>query len=177
MIDFKYDKESDTLTCPAGETLTRRKHKKERKAFEYACPVKVCAQCCIRSQCTRAEGTARTIKRHYNHEAVEAGRRQSQTMAAKRDRVRRKWLMEGSFADAANNHGFKRARWRRLWRQQIQDYMIAAVQNIRILIKEVPRRKAGAMTVIQRNIAALSLFTRALFAQLFSDRAFGRCFC
>ena len=174
--DFKYDKESDTLTCPAGETLTRRKHKKERKAFEYACPVKVCAQCCIRSQCTRAKGTARTIKRHYNHEAVEAGRNQSQTMAAKRDRVRRKWLMEGSFADAANNHGFKRARWRRLWRQQIQDYMIAAVQNIRIRIKEVPRRKAGAMTVVQRNIAALSLFTRSLFAQLFSGRAFGRCF-
>jgi hypothetical protein len=32
--------------------------------------------------------------------------------------------MEKSFADAANNHHFKRARWRRLWRQQIQDYLI-----------------------------------------------------
>jgi hypothetical protein len=28
--------------------------------------------------------------------------------------------MEQSFADAANNHHFKRSRWRRLWRQQIQ---------------------------------------------------------
>ena len=37
--------------------------------------------------------------------------------------------MEGSFAHAANHHHFKRARWRRLWRQQIQDWLIAAVQN------------------------------------------------
>jgi hypothetical protein len=33
-----------------------------------------------------------------------------------------------------NNHHFKRARWRRLWRQQIQDYLIAAIQNVRILL-------------------------------------------
>ena len=44
--------------------------------------------------------------------------------------------MEESFADAANNHGFKRSRWRRLWRQQIQDWLIAAVQNWRILLRE-----------------------------------------
>jgi hypothetical protein len=42
--------------------------------------------------------------------------------------------MERSFADAANNHHFKRARWRRLWRQQIQDYLIAAIQNVRTLL-------------------------------------------
>lgn len=41
--------------------------------------------------------------------------------------------MEGSFAQAANKHHFKRARWRRLWRQQIQDWLIAAVQNIALL--------------------------------------------
>jgi hypothetical protein len=50
--------------------------------------------------------------------------------AAQRDRQRRQYLMAGNFADAANNRGFKRSRWRRLWRQQIQDYLIAAIQNI-----------------------------------------------
>jgi hypothetical protein len=29
-------------------------------------------------------------------------------------------LIELSFADAANNHHSKRARWRRLWQQQIK---------------------------------------------------------
>jgi hypothetical protein len=53
--------------------------------------------------------------------------------------------MEASFADATNNHHFKRARWRRLWRQQIQDYLIAAIQNARILLKHYqPKRTAAA---------------------------------
>jgi hypothetical protein len=50
-----------------------------------------------------------------------------------------------SFADAANNHHFKRSRWRRLWRQQIQDYLIAAIQNVRILLaNQNPRKSAAA---------------------------------
>jgi hypothetical protein len=32
-------------------------------------------------------------------------------------------------------HGFKRARWRGFWRQSIQDYLIAAIQNLRIIAK------------------------------------------
>ncbi len=138
--DFTYDPETDTFLCPAGQTLTRRKHKRVRKAYEYACPTAICKDCALRPQCTKAKGTARTVKRHYNQAAIDAGRAQSQSAAAKRDRVRRKWLMEGSFADGANNHGFKRSRWRRLWRQQIQDYLIAAVQNVRILLRHAAMR-------------------------------------
>ena len=55
--------------------------------------------------------------------------------------------MEGSFADAANNHWFKRARWRRLRRQQVQDYLIATAQNVRILLRDRPNhRTAGGQT-------------------------------
>ena len=43
--------------------------------------------------------------------------------------------MEGSFADASNNHHFKQARWRRPWRVEIQNWLIAAIQNIRILLR------------------------------------------
>jgi hypothetical protein len=54
--------------------------------------------------------------------------------------------MEKSFADAANNHHFKRARWRRLWRQQIQDYLIAASQNLRILLDyQKPHKRAASV--------------------------------
>ena len=53
--------------------------------------------------------------------------------------------MEGSFADAAVNHGFKRARWRRLNNQQIQDLLIATCQNIRLLMRYETRRDAAAM--------------------------------
>ncbi len=57
--------------------------------------------------------------------------------------------MERSFADAANNHHFKRARWRRLWRQQIQNYLIAAIQNVRILLAHGgEKREAAALTLL-----------------------------
>jgi hypothetical protein len=161
---FTYNRDTDTFTCPAGQTLTRRKHKKTRKAYEYACPMGVCKTCALRPQCTQAKGgVARTVKRHYNQEAVDAGRAQSCSVAARRDRMRRKALMEGSFADAANNHGFKRARWRRLWRQQIQDYLIAAVQNVRILIRHgglLPKTavQATPMATLMVHTAVLAVY-------------------
>jgi hypothetical protein len=59
--------------------------------------------------------------------------------------------MERSFADAANNHHFKRARWRRLWRQQIQDYLIAAIQNVRILLAhQNPKQRAAAALMLSQ---------------------------
>jgi hypothetical protein len=62
--------------------------------------------------------------------------------------------MERSFADAANNHHFKRARWRRLWRQQIQDYLIAAIQNVRILLgNQNPKRRAAIAAAVPVNLA------------------------
>ena len=45
-------------------------------------------------------------------------------------------LMEGSFGQASQNHSFKRARWRRLWRQSIQDYLIVAVQKVKEIIAQ-----------------------------------------
>ena len=45
--------------------------------------------------------------------------------------------MERSFADAANCHGLKRARWRGLWKQAIQDLFIATVQNLRKLLRHL----------------------------------------
>lgn len=141
---FLYEAKSDTYCCPAGQTLTRRKHKKQRQAYEYACAASTCQACALRPQCTRAKGTARTIKRHYDQEAIDAAREQSHSRAAQRDRRRRKWRMEGSFGDAATHHGFKRARWRRLWRQRIQDLLIATVQNLRTLLRHAGRRPRGA---------------------------------
>jgi hypothetical protein len=55
--------------------------------------------------------------------------------------------MEASFADATNNHHFKRARWRRLWRQQIQDYLIASIQNVRILLNHHRPKRSAAIAL------------------------------
>jgi hypothetical protein len=44
--------------------------------------------------------------------------------------------MERSFA-RGTRYGYKRARWRRLWRVQIQEYLTASIQNIMVLLRHI----------------------------------------
>jgi transposase len=134
--DFAYDPATDTYRCPAGQTLAPARHHAKRQATDYTTARGVCDACPLRAQCTRAKaGGRRSIKRHDQQRAIDRARRQAASPAARRDRRRRQHLMERSFADASDNHGLKRSRWRGLWRQRVQDLMIAAVQNVRILAR------------------------------------------
>jgi hypothetical protein len=54
-------------------------------------------------------------------------------VAFKEDLKARQHLSERSFARSVR-YGYKRARWRGLWRVQIQDFLTAAIQNIMVLI-------------------------------------------
>ena len=154
--DFVYDPESDRYTCPAGQILRRRRSLRRRQAYEYAASKTTCRDCSLRSQCTRASnGAARTVQRHCRQEAIDAARRQSHRPAAKRDRRRRMWRMEGSFGDAATRHGFKRSRWRRLWRQRIQDLLIATVQNLRLLMAHTSKHAASGQAALSPTASAL----------------------
>ena len=133
--DFIYDQKTDTYRCPAGAELKRRRASTRGHTFEYATDAGVCRKCPLREHCTKAAG-GRTLQRHEQAALVEVGKAIARSPQARRDRRRRQTLVEGSFAQAANEHGFKRSRWRRLWRQEIQDFLIAAVQNVKILVRE-----------------------------------------
>jgi transposase len=130
---FTYDPVADVYRCPAGQILKPRRVHPIRRTLEYKASARICGVCALRVQCTRS-AYGRTVQRHEKQELLNVAHAQANSFAARRNRRRRQHLMEKSFADAANNHHFKRARWRRLWRQQIQDYLIAAIQNVRILL-------------------------------------------
>ena len=68
--------------------------------------------------------------------------------------------MERSFA-RAGRYGFKRERWRGLWRVQIQEYLIAAVQNIETLIRHARDPRHAVPGVVRRTYDAA--FERVLF--------------
>lgn len=148
---FTYDPATDTYLCPAGQRMRRWQHRPEKRAWQYRAGPPVCAACPLRSQCTEAKG-GRRVQRHYEQTKVAAARAQAASAKAIADRKRRRHLMEGSFADAANNHGFKQARWRGLWRQRIQNGLIAACQNVRILLKRGSRNAGAAPAAAAQNI-------------------------
>ena len=141
-----HESRPDPFHAFTGEILKPRRFNPARRTMEYIAPKGVCAKCALRSQCTRAS-YGRTLQRHKDQQALDRARAQAHSTAARRNRRRRQHLMERSFADAANNHGFKRSRWRRLWRQQIQDHLIAAIQNVRILISRPGIKPAGVMSM------------------------------
>ena len=132
---FTYNPATNTYRCPANQIMKPRRLHPTKHTWEYQLPKAVCAACALRAQCTRAILYGRTIHRHEQQALLDRARQQAHSAASRRDRRRRQHLAEVSFADAANHHGFKRARWRRLWRVQIQDWLIAAIQNVKILLK------------------------------------------
>jgi len=154
--EFSYEAASDTYTCPAGQRLQRRRYHARRRTWEYAAAAGVCAGGALRERCTSAK-TGRTLQRHEQAAHVALGRQIARSAAARRDRRRRQHLMEGSFGRAANEHGFKRSRWRRLWRQQIQDWLIAAVQNVKLLLRAGAKRVEGGGVAVRAVVGQLNL--------------------
>ena len=127
-----------------------------RRRIKYKAPARVCRACVLRAQCTRS-AHGRSVQRHEKQVTLDVARAQAHSAAAYRNRKRRQHLMERSFADATNNHHFKRARWRRLWRQQIQDYLIASIQNVRILLAQQNPKKSVAAVLVAPAMVTKSL--------------------
>lgn len=137
---FKYDPQSDTYRCPAGNLLKPKSLHINRQSRDYAAPKKVCVACHLREQCTKNK-SGRTIKRHLRQETLDRMREASRSALAKRDIKIRQHLTERSYA-RGTWYGFDRARWRRLWRVKIQGYLTAAIQNIEVLLRygEQPKK-------------------------------------
>ena len=154
---FLYRTQSDTYLCPAGQAMRPRRLHPVRLSWEYVTKRGVCLSCQLREFCTRSK-TGRSIKRHRDQALLDRARRQANTKRAKLDRKRRQHLVERSFADAANRHGFKRARWRGLIKQSIQDLLIATIQNLRKLIGTIQNLPGNAWNALLR-IFSLSYVT------------------
>ena len=145
---FDYDPDTDTFLCPAGQVLKKRHFYKSRKHFEYKTSAKVCAHCHLKAKCTRSKD-GRTLKRHARQEELNMMADKAKSRPAKMDLKERQHLSERSFA-RSTRYGFKRARWRGLWRMEIQDFLIAALQNIMVLIEQ-PKRKMSKSNVVDRQ--------------------------
>jgi hypothetical protein len=153
---FAYDLQTDTYSCPGGQTLRRRNYWAQRKAFEYVTARGVCQQRPLRIQCTRSQSADRTFKRHERQEVLENLCAQAQSRSSRRAIQIRRHFMERSFAQG-KRLGLKRARWRGGLRVQIQDYLIAAAQNIELLIAHAWPKPRGALAAGTNGSAAFTL--------------------
>ena len=159
---FIYDTDSDSFICPAGHKLLRLTLAQHNGVVKYRAEREVCQSCKYLSQCVRSTKNGRIVSRKigidYRHWAYNCLSKEKRFYLMKR----RKHKIEGSFADAANNHGFKRMRFRGIEKATIQNLMIAAIQNLRKLIKVKTLKSAVSMAN-----QALYKTTFAIFSRLF----------
>jgi IS5 family transposase len=146
---FSYDPEDDVYLCPAGHRLQRTRYDRNHETFQYQGKAKICKACSLRDRCTDSK-RGRTLRRHLRHEEVRLMRERAQSFGSQKDIRTRQHLMERSFARAVR-FGFKRARWRRLWRVRIQEYLTAAIQNIMILVRNVKEPGTAIPSAIWKN--------------------------
>jgi IS5 family transposase len=132
---FTYDPQKDSYVCPEGNVLKRTDRRPHLgRCCRYQAPAHVCDACPLRSLCTD-NLAGRLVHRHVNQDDVDWADRAFGPELRKALMRRRTIRAEGSFADAANRHGFKKARWRGLVKMTIQNLLIAALQNLRKLLK------------------------------------------
>ena len=163
---FKYDSKNDEYICPAGEKLAKKQCKKNENTIIYVADRKVCRQCQYFAKCVTSKKSGRQIQRNINKEHIDWADNCITKSERKRLMTRRKYKVEGSFADAANNHGFKRMRFRGMKKARIQNLMIAAAQNLRKLL-----RHAGAKPAAEAGKRMQTLITDAGLSRL--DRFLG----
>ncbi len=168
---FTYDAQRDGYVCPAGQTLQPYTYEAAEQRHRYRAARGVCAACALRARCTKGQ-TGRVVGRHVLQRCIEWADACFSKPHRRRLMRRRKIRAEGSFADAANNHGYKRARWRRLDRVRIQNLLIAAIQNVRKLLKAAPVPGAA----VAAGIAAVTAMHLTRFIAVLSRlrRLFGR---
>ena len=164
---FVYDRKLDRYICPANKILKRRQIDHCGQAVRYCIDRSVCQKCRYFKECTNSEKHGRSIRRKFGTEYMEW----ADTCMSKRQRrrltTRRNTKLEGSFADAANNHGLKRARWRGIIKMQMQNLMIAAIQNLRKLLHHLgngglPAVKQAQNVAIFDTVAVIICFTHRL---------------
>ena len=134
--ELVYQKENDRFRCPAGKYLTPtpaivENHKR------YVSLSSDCQACAQASSCparTRGSSPQRFVLRNLDQDLFEEVQARMRDPAFGEKLSERMWKMEGLFAEAKQNHGLSRARYRGRSKVQIQAYLSAIVQNLKRLV-------------------------------------------
>ncbi|WP_332699507.1 IS1182 family transposase [Halalkalibacter lacteus] len=136
---FTYDLNTDTYTCPNGESLTYSTTNREGYR-QYQSNAETCKSCPLLSQCTTSKNHKKVITRHVWESSKEKVRENRLSPEGKAIYKKRKETIERSFADSKQLHGLRYCRLRSLKGANEQALMTAVAQNIKKIANHLTRR-------------------------------------
>ena len=149
--EFKYDADSDSYCCPAGQVIPY--YTTNRNGYrEYHSDASRCQGCPLKEQCTRSRNAVKVITRHVWQDYVEQVDARRLTPEGKAIYERRKETVERSFADAKQLHGHRYARFRGLRRVRGQCLLAAACQNMKKIARLLARRFYGRNLLVRGSL-------------------------
>ena len=132
-----YERDEDRFRCPEGKYLTPNPAICDNQK-RYVSSSLDCQHCPRRSNCqTEARKTLpykRYIRRSLDQDLFEEVQARMRDPTFCQKMSQRMWKCEGLFAEAKQNHGLTRARYRGRRKVQIQAYLSAMVQNLKRLV-------------------------------------------
>jgi transposase len=127
---FKYNAETDSYSCPNGETL--KYSTTDRDGYRhYKSNPNICSTCPLLSECTKSQNHQKVITRHVWEDFKEQIRDNRLSKSGKMLYKKRKETIERSFADGKELHGLRYCRLRGRENVQEQALMTATAQNIK----------------------------------------------
>jgi transposase len=136
---FHYDKERDVFICPNQKELKYYTYDKKRESRRYISSKSKCSGCSLKEKCC-PEAQFRTIRQSIYYEEYGRLKQRLKTSEAIQAYILRKTISEGLFAEAKNSHGLRKFMSRGLDKAKKRSYMIAAVQNLKRLLKHFRKR-------------------------------------
>ena len=122
--ELVYQKEHDRFRCPAGKYLTPTPAiiENHKRYVSVSADCQACAQASTCPARTRGSSPQRFVLRNLDQDLFEEVQARMRDPTFRTKRSERMWKMEGLFAEAKQNHGLSRARYRGRSKVQIQAY-------------------------------------------------------
>ena len=142
-INWHYDFESDSYTCPNGRYLDFKKYKRYTDKYGYTRDIKVyecydCSDCPLKKLCTKAKGN-RTLETNPIYEELKARVRYSLLEDEEKKEIysRRKIEIESVFGNLKQNQAFTRFTLRGIEKVEVEFALHAISHNIKKLAKSL----------------------------------------
>jgi len=162
---FEYDKESDTIKCPTGNTLVPVGNKDTYNRQWYIIKGDDCLNCKEPWLCTArhipTQNKPRFIQRSQYQDYFDRIIKEEKTKYFRQAVRERFYKVEGIFSEAKRLHGFSKAQFRGRKKVQMQAFFTASVLNIKKLVK-----LAGKYPKMSPKVAIIEKISRLFSFQL-----------